>query len=163
MKNTLLGIVVFLAGLGIGYCARIAGPGTAHKTDTRAADLAAIEKLHKADMEATLKQDADAMTSLWSDDAAKLDVPGSPVVGAKAMKAMYEKFQVDYPEFQVLKYAPNIKEVQIADGWAIEVGDFEATYKLTAKDAPVSVSDKGARVLKRQNDGSWKLAVVGLK
>jgi ketosteroid isomerase-like protein len=163
MKRTLVDILVFIAGLGIGYYARVAGIGTLHRTDTRAADLAAIEKLHRADVEATLKQDPGALNTLWSDDAVKLDVPGAPVVGIKAMKEMYAKFQVDYPEFHVLKYAPNIKEVQIADGWAIEVGDFVATYKISKKDDPVSVNDKGVRVLKRQSDGSWKLAVVGLK
>jgi hypothetical protein len=34
---------------------------------------------------------------------------------------------------------------------------------MSPKDEPVSVSDKGVRVLKRQNDGSWKFAIVGLK
>jgi uncharacterized protein (TIGR02246 family) len=163
MKRTLVGILVFIAGLGIGYYARIAGIGTPHRTDTRAADLAAIEKLHRADVDATLKQDPGALNTLWSDDAVKLDVPGAPVVGIKAMKEMYAKFQVDYPEFHVLKYSPNIKEVQIADGWAIEVGNFAGTYKISAKGDPVSTEGKGMRVLKRQNDGSWKFALVGLK
>jgi ketosteroid isomerase-like protein len=76
---------------------------------------------------------------------------------------MYKKLRVDYPDFKVLKYAPVITDVQIADGWAIEVGTFEATYKMSEKGDAVSVNDKGVRVLKRQRDGSWKFAVVGLK
>jgi hypothetical protein len=44
------------------------------------------------------------------------------VVGLKALKEMYEKFRADYPDFKVVKYAPMIAEVQIVDGWAIEVG-----------------------------------------
>ncbi len=118
--------IAFLAGLGIGFFARSAGRGTLQRRDTHAADLAAIEKLHRADIEATLTQ-------------------------------------ADYPDFQVLKYAPDIKDVQIADGWAIEVVNTEATYKTSAKDNPVSVQNKGMRVLKRQSDGSWKFALVGLK
>lgn len=47
---------------------------------------------------------------------------------------------------------------QIADDWAIEVGTFQATYEMSAKEDPVSVNDKGVRILKRQ-----KFAVVGLK
>jgi hypothetical protein len=35
-----------------------------------------------------------------------------------------------------LEYKPNINDVQIADGWAIEVGDFGAIYQLSAKDDP---------------------------
>jgi uncharacterized protein (TIGR02246 family) len=157
----LLVTAAFFAGLGLGV--RNAWTSTALQKDTRATDLAAIEKLHQADIEATVTQDLNALNRLWSEDAVKLDVPGAPVIGLKALKEMYEKFRIDYPDFKVVKYAPKIAEVQIVDGWAIEVGTFEATYKMSPKDDPVSVNDKGVRVLKRQSDGSWKFAVVGLK
>ncbi len=150
--------VAFLAGLGIGYFARSAGIGTPHRTDTHAADLAAIEKLHRADIEATLKGDPSLLINLWSDDCVKLGVPGPAVVGKKAMQGVYEKFRADYPDFQVLKYAPEIQDVQVADGWAIEWVYYEATYKMSAKDNPVSMRRKDLRVLKRQSDGSWKFA-----
>jgi ketosteroid isomerase-like protein len=155
--------VAFVAGLGIGYFGRSAGVGAPHRVDTRAADLPAIEKLDRADIAATLTQDLNQLTNLWSDDAVNLGFPGPPVVGIKAMKEAYEKFRAGYPDFKVLKYAPDIKDVQIADGWAIEVGYFAATYQMSVKDNPVSVNDKGMRLLKRQSDGSWKFALVGLK
>jgi hypothetical protein len=64
----------------------------------------------------------------------------------------------------VLKYANNVRDVQILDGWAIEVGYSEATFKMSANDNPVVVPrTPGMRVLKKQGDGSWKFAVVGLK
>ena len=128
-----------------------------------AADWAAIEKLHKADVEATIKQDPSALTTPWSDDGANFGFPGPPVVGTKAMAEAYAKMRADYPEFKVLNYAPVIRQVQIVKGWAIETGSFEATYQMSAKDKPVNVNDNGMRVLKRQNDGAWKFAVVGLK
>jgi len=155
--------IAFLAGLAIGFFARSAGIGTPHRTDTHAADLAAIDKLHRADVEATMTQDPSSLTRLWSDDGVNLGFPGSPVVGIKAMGEAYQKFRADYPDFKVLKYAPEYKDVQIADGWAIEVGYYEATYKMSAKDNPVSMQDKGMRLLKRQSDGSWKFALGGLK
>jgi ketosteroid isomerase-like protein len=34
---------------------------------------------------------------------------------------------------------------------------------MSAKGEPVTVQSKGMRVLKRQQDGSWKFAIVGLK
>lgn len=40
-----------------------------------------------------------------------------------------EKFRSEHPDFQVLKYAPHLRDVQIADGWAIEVGYVAGTYK----------------------------------
>ncbi|MGA7226510.1 MAG: nuclear transport factor 2 family protein [Candidatus Acidiferrales bacterium] len=161
-RTSVFVIIAFLAGLGIGYFARTT-MGTLQRKDMHAADLAAIEKLHKADVDATLTQDPSYLTKLWSDDGINLGFPGPPVVGIKAMGEAYAKFRTDYPDFKVLKYAPEIKDVQIADGWAIEVGDFAATYMTSPKDNPVSVNDKGMRVLKRQSDGSWKFALVGLK
>lgn len=156
--------IAFIAGLAVGFFARSTGLGTLLRRDARAADLAAIERLHKADVDATLTQDLSALTTLWSDDAINLGFPGPPVVGIKAMKEAYEKFQAEHPDFRVLRYATDMRNVQIADGWAIEVGYTEATYKMSAKDDPVTVPrTQGMRVLKRQSDGSWKFALVGLK
>jgi uncharacterized protein (TIGR02246 family) len=155
-------MVAFVAGLGIGFL----GPRTERSSQRQAhvADLAAIEKLHQADIDATMTQDLNALTTLWSDDAVNLGFPGPPVVGIKAMKEAYEKFKADYPEFKVLRYVNAMKEVQMADGWAIEVSESEATYKMSARGDPVSVPrTQGMRLLKRQSDGSWKFALVGLK
>ena len=148
--------IAFLAGLGIGYFARSA-MGTLQRKDTHATDVAAIEKLHRADIEASLTQDPSLLINLWSDDCVKLGVPGPAVVGKKAMQEVYEKLRADYPDFKVLKYAPEIQDVQVADGWAIEWVYYEATYKISAKESPVGTRRKGLRVLKRQSDGSWKL------
>jgi uncharacterized protein (TIGR02246 family) len=147
--------ITFLAGLGIGFFARSAYSGVLQRR-AHAADLAAIEKLHRADVEATLTQDPSALTNLWSDDCVITTWPGPPVVGIKALQEAYKKIRADYPEFKVLKYAAHLKEVQIADGWAIEVGNVESTYKMSAKDDPVSVQNRSMRVLKRQSDGSRK-------
>jgi uncharacterized protein (TIGR02246 family) len=155
--------IAFLAGLAAGYLARKSSAAGPHPADTHAADLAAIERLHQADVAATLTQDPNDLTKLWSDDGVNLGFPGAPVVGIKAMKEAYEKFWAENREFKVLKYTPNITDVEIADGWAIEVGDIEGTYKITAAAGPVSVKDRGMRLLKRQADGSWKFALVGLK
>jgi uncharacterized protein (TIGR02246 family) len=164
MRHTsLLTLLVFVAGLGVGVLAGSAYTGILHRKDTRAADLAAIEKLHKADVAATLTQDPAALTTLWSDDGVNLGFPGQPVVGIKSLGEAYAKFRAGYPDFQVLKYEPDIKDIQVADGWAIEVIDGESTYKLSAKDNPVTVKGESLRVLKRQSDGSWKFALVGLK
>jgi len=161
IRTAVLSAAAFLAGIAVGFFER--GATRARQLPNHAADLAAIEKLHQADVDATLTQDPAALIILWSGNAVKVDVPGSPVVGHKALQEMYAKVRADYPEFRVLKYAPNITDVQIADGWAIEVGDFAGTFQMSAKEAPISVNDKGARVLRRQADGTWKLAVVGLK
>jgi uncharacterized protein (TIGR02246 family) len=156
-RTSLVTILVFVAGLGIGYFARGA-MGTAHGRDMHAADLAAIEKLHAADVEATLTQDSNQLLDLWSDDCVKLGVPGPAIVGKKGVQEVYQKFRADHPDFKVLKYAPAIQDVQVADGWAIEWVYYDATFKMSAKDNPVSMRRKDLRVLQRQSDGSWKFS-----
>jgi ketosteroid isomerase-like protein len=162
-RSSIFAAAAFFAGFGVGAYVQSARTATLGQEDARAADLAAIEKLHRADVEATLTQDMSYLTALWSADAINLGFPGPPVVGIKAMKEAYARMKTDYPEFRVLKYEPAITDVQIADGWALEVGTFAATYQMSAKDEPVSVNDKGMRLLKRQDDGSWKFALVGMK
>ena len=156
--------IAFLAGLGMGLSARTIVVAAPPSADTHAADLAAIDRLHKADVAATLTQDPTALTKLWSEDAVKLDVPGAPWVGIKAIQEGFEKSRADHQDFQVLRYSNDITEVQIVNGWAIEVGYLEATYKMSAKSDPISVPrTQNMRVLKRQSDGSWKFALVGMK
>jgi len=153
--------IALLAGFIVGFFSRSAA-GMLQRS-THAADLAAIEKLHQEDVDVTMSQDPKGLADVWAEDGVRITPGNPPTVGKAAIAAENEKDHAEHPEFKVLKYAPEIKDVQIADGWAIEVGSVEATYRLSAKDNPVNVSDRGMRLLKRQSDGSWKFALVGLK
>src|SRR6516225_229725 len=128
-RTPVLLAIAFLLGFGGGYFARSAWMSRPHGGEAGAADLAAIQKLHQADIDATMTQDLNALTTLWSEDAVNLGFSGPPVVGTSAMKEAYEKFKKDYPEFHVLKYANETKQVQVADDWAIELTDSEATFQ----------------------------------
>ena len=157
--------LTFLAGLGLGFIIRPVAMGTPQQRDTHTADRAAIERLNHDDIEVTLSQDAKGLADIWSDDGIRLTPGGPPTVGKQAIAAENEKFHALYPEFKVLKYAPDLKNFQIAivQNWAIEVGSMEAIYKLSENAEPVSMKDTGMRLLKRQRDGSWKFFMVGLK
>jgi ketosteroid isomerase-like protein len=133
------------------------------KSDAHAADQAGIEKLRKADIDATLTQDPGAISTLWSDDGINLQTPGGPTIGVSALKAFYEKFRSENPEFRVLEYSPEFKDLQLVDRWAIEVIDANATLKISTTGDPITVQTKLVRVLRRQSDGSWKFALVSPK
>ena len=165
MRRTSLFIAIaFLAGLAIGLFARSAGMDTLQRSNAHVADLAGIKKLEQEDIEVTLSQDPKGLVDVWAEDGVRIGPGRPPTVGKQAIAAENEKFRAQFPEFKVLKYAPIITEVQIAGAWAIEVGNADAAYRMSANDDPVSVNEKGSvRVLKRQSDGSWKFAVVGLK
>lgn len=157
-QTSLVTVLVFVAGLGIGYFARSVRAAIVERKD-----LAAIAKLNQQDIEVTLSQDPQGLIDVWSDDGVRIHEGSPPVVGRQAIGAENEKVHAQYPEFKVLQYSTEITNVQIADGWAIEVGNVEAIYRMSAKDEPVNLRDTGMRLLKRQNDGSWKFALVGLK
>lgn len=165
MKRTSLFFgLAFLAGLIAGFFVRGTRLGTLLQRDSHAADLAAIKKLEQEDIEVTLTQDPKGLVDVWDEDGVRIKPGGQSTVGKPAIAAENEKFRAQFPEFKVLRYAPVLAEVQIAGGWALELGNADAVYRMSANDQPVSLNEKGVvRVLKRQSDGSWKFAVVGLK
>jgi len=152
--------IAFAIGLGTGYLARSAGIGTTQRSDTHAADLAAIEKLHEKNIEVTLSQDPQGLLDLWTEDGVLLEPGSPPVVGKQAIQIYNEKGHAANPGFKVLSYAPTFKEIQIADGWAYEWGETDAKFQLSPDSPPVSMHGKGVRVMRRQSDGSWRFALV---
>lgn len=152
--------IAFVVGLGAGYFARSAGIGTAQIPDRHTGDLAAIEKLHKKNIEVTLSQDPQGLLDLWTEDGVLLEPGSPPVVGKHAIQIYNEKGHAANPGFKVLSYAPTFKEIQIADGWAYEWGETDAQFTMSAEVPAVSLHIKGVRVLRRQSDGSWRMALT---
>jgi ketosteroid isomerase-like protein len=160
MRHTsLVTILLFFAGLGIGFFARGA-MGPLHQRYTHAADLAAIEKLHQIDDEFTRSQDDKRLMDIWSEDAVRF-MPGSPPdVGKQAILADNEKFAAEYPGFELLSYTAKYKNLQVEDGLACEWGEHESQFRMSPGAPPVSWHGTGFHVLKRQSDGSWKFAAI---
>jgi hypothetical protein len=67
-----------------------------------------------------LQQGITGLEGAMKTDCVKLGVPGPAIVGKKGIQEVYEKFRADHPDFKVLKYTPEIQDVQVSDGWAIE-------------------------------------------
>ena len=153
-RTSLFAILVFVAGLCIGYFVRSAAG--MFQGRTHAADLAAIEKAHQEDIEATLTQDPKRLMDEWAEDGV-LFTPGSPpVVGKQAIAADNEKFHAQYPGFKVLSYTSKYKNLQVENGLACEWFEKKAEYKVSPESPPISWHANGLLVLKRQSDGSWK-------
>jgi len=160
MKRTSTFVTIaFLAGLGIGYFARGA-VGRLQQTYAHKADLAAIEKAHREDIEATLTQDPKKLMDLWAEDAVNFIPESPPAVGKQAIEAEHEKMRAQYPGFKVLSYTSKYKNLQIEDGLACEWFEKKGEYKLFPDSPPASWHAEGLDVLKRQNDGSWKGEMV---
>jgi ketosteroid isomerase-like protein len=157
-RTSLVAILVFVAGLGIGYFAR--GAAGMLQPTTPGADLAAIEKAQQDDIEATLAQDPKKLIDLWAEDAVAF-YPGSPpAVGKQAIGAHNEKFHAQYPGLKVLSYTSQYKNLQVEDGLACEWFVKEGEYKLSPEAAPTTWHAKGLLVLKRQSDASWRGVMI---
>ncbi|MGC2281980.1 MAG: nuclear transport factor 2 family protein [Candidatus Acidiferrales bacterium] len=157
-RTSLITILVFVAGLGIGYFARSAAGMLQRRT--HATDLAAIEKLHHEDIDATLTQDPKGLIDIWAEDAVRFNPGSPPAVGKQAIGAENEKVHAQYPGFKVLSYAAKFKNIQIEDGLACEWFEREGAYKLSPESPPASWHANGLQVLKRQSDGTWKGALI---
>jgi ketosteroid isomerase-like protein len=125
-----------------------------------AAIPAGIESLHKDDITATVARDADALTALWDDDAILLQPGSPPIIGKAAFHDFMKQALAKSPSVKVVKYLPDIRDIQVAGNVAYEWGYFDAAQKSSDQQAPESLRAKLLRVMKRQPDGSWKFTRV---
>jgi len=125
--------------------------------DSRARDLAEIEKLHRLDVEATLAGDQAALAEGMTEDVVILQQGRATEIGRQA--TLEARLRNARPGFRALRYAPEFKEVTITDdGWAFEWGDFTGSFVASPGGEEQRVRGRLLRVLKRQADGRWKVA-----
>ena len=119
-----------------------------------------IERLHQADVAATLARDVEALTALWDADAVLLQ-PGQPAVAGKsAFREFIKQSFAKSPSGKVLKYLPDVRDVQVAGDVAYEWGYFDSTFRPSDQEQPVAFRAKFVRVLKQQPDGTWRFTRV---
>jgi uncharacterized protein (TIGR02246 family) len=159
-KTRILGFLLPVGLVTCGFLAAGARASRAAPAQPNNTDLRAIEKLHQQDVDATLKHDPQALADLFTEDAVLLE-PGAPaVIGKPAILAENKKDSAEHPNTKIVSYKPDIKDLQVVDGWAFEWDLFEGSYKESEKAEVKSFRGKGLRILKKQPDGSWKFARV---
>lgn len=128
-----------------------AGPATP-------ADLEAINQLHQRDMEASKTWDVEALVSLWTDDIVSIPPDGKPIIGKDANRnSLLMLIEVDR-DIEVVEYNMTFNEVKVIGDWAFEWGTFSGTIRSKTRVGSEDSSGKFFRVLKRDADGSWKVA-----
>lgn len=115
-----------------------------------------IIKVRDAWTAAVKAKDVDRLISLLTDDIVMMHPNRPAIIGLAANRAdliaAFERFQVDQTVVS--------DEVVVAGDWAFDRS--RATTMLTplAGGAPVTVLSKAITILRRQLDGSWKIARV---
>ena len=151
-----VGVVVVVGALTAFAAQVVQNPASvANDKGGRDVDRAAIEKLHQQDIAATLSRDPVALTDLWTDDAIRL-AQGQPAeVGKPAIRQSNERWAAR-AGLRVATFVPEIKDLTIWDGWAVEWGFFTASYVESPAGEPKQIRGARLRVLKKLPDGSWK-------
>lgn len=121
---------------------------------------AGIEKLHQADVDATLKREIDALVELWDDHGVLLQPGHAPVIGRSAFVEFLRQNLELSASGKVLKYAPEIRDIQVEGDIAYEWGYFDSTVRKSDLDPPTEFRARFVRILKRQPDGSWRFLRV---
>jgi uncharacterized protein (TIGR02246 family) len=120
----------------------------------------AIEKLHQADVDATLKRDVDALLELWDDNGVLLQPGHPPVIGKTAFVEFLTQTLAKSASMKVLKYAPDIRDVQVEGDVAYEWGYFDSIITPSDLDQPTNFRARFVRILRRQPGGSWRFIRV---
>lgn len=120
----------------------------------------AIDQMHKQDIEATLSSDQGKLAALWSDDGVLISPGAPPIVGKAAIQNFLAQSLAKNPTMKVLKYEPEITDLQISGEVAYEWGYFNASQQASPSSEPFRLRARFLRVLRRQADGSWKFVRV---
>ncbi|HUL77173.1 MAG TPA: hypothetical protein VL691_07905 [Vicinamibacteria bacterium] len=158
---TLRSAAVVLCAFGAGALAAHVFQGirlSAKMKDTHAQDLAAIERLRRQDVAATLSGDTAALTEFWTDDAVRLGQGEADDIGKEAIRATNERLKAATPALRVLSYVPEYKELTLTDGWAFEWRYYTASYVESPGLEVKRIRGKVLVVLKKLPDGSWKVS-----
>ena len=119
-------------------------------------DRDVIDALDAQDVTASLQQDHETLLSLWDDEGVALP-PGAPPVRGKAALRDWLVAEGE-PDYDVTEYVHEFSERRILGDWAFEWGTFISAAAPHGEGAPIRSTGKLLRILRRQEDGGWKVS-----
>jgi uncharacterized protein (TIGR02246 family) len=122
------------------------------------ADIAAIEKLHEIDMAAAKIHDINTLITLMTDDGILLPPGQEPIRGRDAIWKFMKEQLPENQNYEITEYVQHFEEVKIIGDWAYEWATFHGTYHLKSGGPDLYERSRLFRILRRQPDGSWKVA-----
>jgi ketosteroid isomerase-like protein len=123
----------------------------------RGDDRARIGELHRVDTAATLGGDTDVLLDLLDDDVVSLMPGEEPIVGKAAVAVFMKRFAAAPREFETVDYRQDWKDLRIEGPYAFEWGIFHAKSRRRSDGHIEEQTNKVMRVLRRQDDGFWKI------
>ncbi len=123
-------------------------------------DQKAIEQLHQRDIAASIALDVDSLLAIRTDDIVYL-VPGHPpIVGQDAVRKYMQDIRRQLANWDMVGYEENWQEVRVVGDTAIEWGTLSVRVKPPDSNRESAALRGIMQELRRQPDGSWKIARV---
>jgi uncharacterized protein (TIGR02246 family) len=126
--------------------------------NSRNSDLTAIQKLHETDMAAAKIHDINTLITLITDDCILLPPGQEPIRDRDAIWKFMQEQLPESQKYEITEYVQNFEEIKIIDDWAFEWATFHGTYHLKSGGTDLHERSRLFRILRRQSDGSWKVA-----
>lgn len=146
---TIRGLVALFLLAVVGACA---GKHAPTSTD---ADVAAIRELNTKWIAAQVAGDVDGMVAPLTDDFVLLPPNEAPQTGIPAARAWVEKL---LSQATITSGTAVLDEVAVAGDLAFARGTFNSTMQPKTGGSPAPGASKYALLLRRQGDGSWRIA-----
>jgi uncharacterized protein (TIGR02246 family) len=150
--------IILFSSLVVCGLAALAVRGQRKNTSADHEALKRIEELHRLDVRASKAQDFKTLLSLWTEDGILLEPGRAPVIGKEALEAYMEAEAKISKTYTITKYEQEWTEIRVIGDWAFEWGFFNGEAQPVTGGQPIKQKAKMLRILKRQEDGSWKCA-----
>lgn len=118
----------------------------------------AIDAMHQRELEAARSGDTAGLVELWDADGTILPPEGPPVVGIDAIRTSLASSSRQRRFTQIVHYDVDVVDCVVVGTVAYEWGRYEAISRPRNGGSESAVSGKLLRVLRRQDDGTWRIA-----
>ncbi len=117
-----------------------------------------IEELHRKDVIASKAGDVATLGSLWTEDGVALPPNHAPVIGIKAIREWLNQNRLDTTKLELTEYVLDFREIRVFGDTAFEWARSRVTVHPKGNAKDIHASGNLMRILKRESDGSWKVA-----
>ena len=120
-------------------------------------DREGIESLQKLEISASMGFNVNALMDLWTDNPVLLPPRHEPIVGKAALRRFLEEKKQEYANYDMLAYDEEWNEVMIVGEYAYQWGT--VSYRMRPPGgSEIGGSVHALRILKREEDGAWRVS-----
>lgn len=152
MKTMLQG---FFIAVFMGVVLLIVSCGTTQQAPDTDADIAAIESLSEQVQDAYIARDWEQFSSFFTDDGIWMPRNRMPLIGKEAWWSWIQGW---WDQSAVEQMDVSSEEIVVAGDWAFERHNEVTTSRVKESGETRQSYYKGIWILRRQEDGSWKIA-----